>query len=56
MELKLSPPMDNQGHTISMKGEPECPILFKMNIVGIWAHRLWVSEKDTVRVIGTFNK
>ena len=33
----------------------ECPILFKMKLIGKWAKNLWVSQGDTVRVIGTFS-
>jgi len=53
MEMKLSPPMDQYGQPV-LKGFVECPILFKMTLVGRWAQQLWVEAGDVVRVIGTF--
>ena len=55
MELKLSPPMDQYGQPILM-GFVECPILFRMTLVGRWALQLWVESGDVVRIIGTFCK
>ena len=55
MELKLSPPMDQYGQPI-LVGFIECPILFRMTLVGRWAMQLWVEAGDVVRVIGTFCK
>ena len=36
MELKLCPPMDGNGQ-LMLEGFVECPILFRMTLVGRWA-------------------
>ena len=30
--------------------------MFRVTLVGTWAHELWTEIDDTVRVIGTFTK
>ena len=47
--------MDQYGQPI-LVGFVECPILFRMTLVGRWAMQLWVEAGDVVRVIGTFCK
>ena len=47
MELKLSPQMDSYGHPV-LTDFVECPILFRVTLVGRWAQQLWVIQGDTV--------
>ena len=55
LELKLSPPLNTFNQPM-LNGFIECPIDFKVTIVGNWMLQLWVEKGDTVRIIGTFNK
>ena len=55
LELKLSPPMDKFNMPI-YDDFVECPIDFKVTVVGNWAIQLWVEKGDTVRIIGNFCK
>ena len=55
LELRLSPPMDTYNQPI-LDGFVECPIDFKVTIVGNWMLQLWIEKGDAVRIIGTFCK
>jgi hypothetical protein len=56
LELKLSPPLDQNGQRIDDEDFVECPLLFKLVLKDRWSKQTWVDLGDCIRVIGTFEK
>ena len=45
LELKISPPLDAYGQRISNNDSFEdCPILFKLKMVGQWSRTSWIDQ------------
>jgi hypothetical protein len=56
LELKMSPPLDQNGQRIDDDDFVECPILFKLVLKGRWSLQSWIDMGDIIRVIGSFNQ